>query len=437
MNAKDIITWVESQVVDISNEQNIIKFVSDLENKIMELNFNLPDNTKAIGYAGSTSSLEGTGIYRTIDIFTQNSNGEYGFINNVADNILNHAYKDSTGVKHSLWDALEQTVGLENTRVIFNGSNAAGFRSPECFSGIKCLNDFVSEQYFFHNGSGNVIFLFTDTAMSDSTAALTEIEVLLKKDSVSHINGIEKSVLANMSSTERFNLLKEQSVIDLMNAKVYRGADGTEILSFEGTKFENMFHTNIPSDYIDVGRYAERAFVSDSELFSKYSFLNESVSQSILDEFRVGEYRLKTTGVDTLTNATVYFDVNGKVVSVRNHMSDSVFETTIGDIRNYIPEDELRAVFPEYDSLDNLEKLKVRQLELEYNKFIKNLDSIPVEQISDVRANYLKAVGKTEDTLGFFDKRILKLLEGKLSGIKGPFYLISKKLMLNKAIFVK
>ena len=44
MNAKDIITWVESQVVDISNEQNIIKFVSDLENKIMELNFNLPGN---------------------------------------------------------------------------------------------------------------------------------------------------------------------------------------------------------------------------------------------------------------------------------------------------------------------------------------------------------------------------------------------------------
>ena len=161
---------------------------------------------------------------------------------------------------------------------------------------------------------------------------------------------------------------------------------------------------------------AERAFVSDSELFSKYSFLNESVSQSILDEFRVGEYRLKTTGTDTLTNAKAYFDSNGKLVSVRNHVSDSVFETTIGDIRNYIPEDELRAVFPEYDSLENLEKLKVRQLELEYNKFIKNLDSIPVEQISDVRANYLKAVGKTEDTLGFFDKRILKLLEGKLSG---------------------
>ena len=57
MNAKDIITWVESQVVDISNEQNIINFVSDLQNKIGELNFNLPDGTKAIGYAGSTNSF--------------------------------------------------------------------------------------------------------------------------------------------------------------------------------------------------------------------------------------------------------------------------------------------------------------------------------------------------------------------------------------------
>lgn len=74
------------------------------------------------------------------------------------------------------------------------------------------------------------------------------------------------------------------------------------------------------------------------------------------------------------------------------------------------------AVFPEYDSLDGLEKLKLRQLDLEYNKFIKSLDSISVEEIDDIRTSYLKAVGKTEDTLEIFDKQILKLLEGKLSG---------------------
>lgn len=36
MNAKDIITWVESQVVDISNEQNIINFVSDRNYSVLQ-----------------------------------------------------------------------------------------------------------------------------------------------------------------------------------------------------------------------------------------------------------------------------------------------------------------------------------------------------------------------------------------------------------------
>ena len=102
----------------------------------------------------------------------------------------------------------------------------------------------------------------------------------------------------------------------MMNANIYRGPNGTEILSFKGTKYEDIFKTDIPDDYTNVGRYADRVFMSNSELFSKYSFLNESVSQSILDEFRVGEYRLKTTGVDTLTSKNLYFDNSGLLVSI-------------------------------------------------------------------------------------------------------------------------
>jgi hypothetical protein len=390
MNSKDIITWVELQKVDFSNEQSIIKFVSELEGKIMQLDFNLPFGTKAIGYSGSTVK-GGTGIYKTIDIFTQNSNGEYGFINNVADNILNYTYKDSTGVEHSLWNALEQTVGLDNTRIIFGGSKTSGVRSPECFSGIKCLNDFVSKQYFLHNGSGNVIFLFTDTAQRDSTAVLTEIdEVLLKKESVTHINGIEKSELAKMSSTERFNLLKEQSVIDMMNANIYRGPDGTEILSFKGTKYENIFKTDITDDYTNVGRYADRVFMSNSELFSKYSFLNSSVSQSILDEFRVGEYRLKTTGVDTLTSKNLYFDNSGLLLSIDKKVPDSSFETTIGDVRQFKSNAEISKLFPDVDfeKLSELEKIQLRQLELEYRRANGILDIDKLFIINIVRLFY-------------------------------------------------
>ena len=414
LTKSDIIDWIEDWTNKNPNatKADIVKFAEKLNEQMLKLDYKVPNGGIVIGYAGRIGQDYKTGIFNTIDNIVQNSNGQFCFINNSAENILND---------QKFNDALKEAVGEKNASDIIGGAWNGDIRSKYSFGDTLSLNDLVSDNFMLNNAKGDVYLIIADNARIDSTLNVTEIERLLKMEDVKSINGIEKSKLLSMTSTDRFNILKEQSVIDIMDAKVYRNTDGFEILSFEGTKYESIFKTNISPDYINVGRYAERAFVSDSELFSKYSFLNESVSQSILDEFRVGEYRLKTTGVDTLTNATVYFDVNGKVVSVRNHVSDSVFKTTIGDIRNYIPEDELRAVFPEYDSLDNLEKLKVRQLELEYNKFIKNLDSIPVEQISDVRANYLKAVGKTEDTLGFFDKRILKLLEGKLSVLKDRF----------------
>ena len=304
-------------------------------------------------------------------------------------------------------------------RFIWNGTD------PE---NVKAWQD-LSEAYA-NQASGNVRAVLGDNIRSDSVWCQNEIPRLFTSDSVTSVQGVSKQQLISS-----YNILCEinehdanfaigkaisdvpinNTDVDYFTKKIVSKYGLSPVMDKEIiSKFTAYEYLNsINADSVTINKLG---IITDSELFSKYSFLNESVSQSILDEFRVGEYRLKTTGVDTLTNATVYFDVNGKVVSVRNHVSDSVFKTTIGDIRNYIPEDELRAVFPEYDSLENLEKLKVRQLELEYNKFIKNLDSIPVEQISDVRANYLKAVGKTEDTLGFFDKRILKLLEGKLSG---------------------
>ncbi len=131
---------------------------------------------------------------------------------------------------------------------------------------------------------------------------------------------------------------------------------------------------------IDVGKtsgYASSVnygshlgILTDPELFSKYSFLNSSVSQSILDEFRVGEYRLKTTGVDTLTNKNLYFDNNGLLLSIDKKVPDSSFETTIGDVRQFKSNAEMSKLFSDVDfeKLSELEKLQIRQLELEYRR---------------------------------------------------------------------
>lgn len=52
MNAKEIIKWVENQKVDTSNSNGVYNFISELQDKIMELDFNLPKEFVLIGYSG-------------------------------------------------------------------------------------------------------------------------------------------------------------------------------------------------------------------------------------------------------------------------------------------------------------------------------------------------------------------------------------------------
>ena len=51
-------------------------------------------------------------------------------------------------------------------------------------------------------------------------------------------------------------------------------------------------------------------------------------------------------------------------------MPNSVFETTIGDMRQFRPDAEMSKLFPDVDfeKLSKLEKLQLRQLELEYRR---------------------------------------------------------------------
>ena len=89
---------------------------------------------------------------------------------------------------------------------------------------------------------------------------------------------------------------------------------------------------------------------------------------------------LKNKAIDITQNVKVHYGTNGKVVGMDASNlingtsyvkpSESVFETTIGDIRNYISDAEISKLFPDVDfeKLSELEKLQIRQLELEYRR---------------------------------------------------------------------
>ena len=78
------------------------------------------------------------------------------------------------------------------------------------------------------------------------------------------------------------------------------------------------------------------------------------------------------------------------LLSIDKKVPDSVFETTIGDIRNYISDAEISKLFPDVDfeKLSELEKLQLRQLELEYRRANGILDINKLFIINIVRLFY-------------------------------------------------
>lgn len=85
---REIISWLEKRngMYTDATDAELAKFADELNDEIGRLNFDLPEGCTALGYAGS---VDGIGVYKTIENIADNSSGKYGFINNVAENIVN------------------------------------------------------------------------------------------------------------------------------------------------------------------------------------------------------------------------------------------------------------------------------------------------------------------------------------------------------------
>jgi hypothetical protein len=129
--------------------------------------------------------------------------------------------------------ALRKAVGVYEPIIMGGEWTADNTRLRTSVGDALSINDFVSDNYMLNNACGDVQLIITDKARLDSVLNVTELERLLTMDAVTHINGIPKADLQNMDSITRFNMLKEQSVLGLSNAKVFVNAEGIKILSTE------------------------------------------------------------------------------------------------------------------------------------------------------------------------------------------------------------
>ncbi len=290
---EEIIEWIENYK-NLSG--NIEKFAYELGEMLKDMDYTASNGGAAVGYAEVTGIYDeiNTGIYLTVENFTNSSNGEYSFVNNGVNILNNDEFKQT----------LQSAVGEEKASRIIGGTWDNGTRSKYSFGDAVALNDIVSENFMLTNAKDDVLLLIEESATENSVLAMTEIPCMLDNPKVTHILGIAKENFNGLTYEEVFEVLKEKSLAMQSEATIYRGtmidADGDEVtvelLSLENTQYADIFNVNIPDGFVAVGTYYDRLqgmgvnLLTDEQLIDKYYFLEECSDKNIMNTIRIAEY---------------------------------------------------------------------------------------------------------------------------------------------------
>ncbi len=327
MTTKDILGWIENYNSPLKESEDLAKFQRELIEQINKIDFDVTEGgTKsAIGYSGSIGPERDNvydGIYQTVEFITQ-GDSSYVFINDAADNFLNN---------EEFKEILFEKIGRKYYGTLLWGKNGKSFGDN------LPLNDVVSHNFMNANASGDVMLLIAENASVDSVLRRTEIPVILAKDSVESILGIPKEQLLAMDETERFNLLKEQSMAMQAEATIHQGKtilnSGDimikEILSFEDTSLEDTFRFDVPEGMEEVGKYYERVdgLLSRDAIIEKYGLYNMATdeAESIITTLKIAEYRAYKRGVGAESLVKLSFGDDKKVIKA-TLIEDVVAET--------------------------------------------------------------------------------------------------------------
>lgn len=401
----------------VLKDSDLIEFVNDLQTEILHKTSFIPrSGNKLILYSGKNSN--GEEIWKEVEYFCK-QNPDYYYIS-------------STEAGKILWenDFKEAVINAIGDRAVaervLSGKDYATNKRISKFAiegtDILAMDDFISKTLTEEaiNSGNKVVYVAGKgvSATDKKVGILTELPCVISEKWIGKT--FDEAMATKFVAVDDLNKLlssdlSEYSDIFIRNSNFLLDDEGIiRGVHLEMNDFPSIDVGKTSGYALSVNYGSKLGILTDPELLSKYSFLNDSVSQSILDEFRVGEYKLKTTGVDTLTSKNLYFDNNGLLLSIEKKVPNSVFETTIGEIRNYISDAEMELKYKGYEKLSAIDKIKSKQIDLNLRKLNTALDSVEVSD--DILSKYLKAVGKTEDTLGLFDKQIVKILSGKLSG---------------------
>lgn len=243
--------WLDTNGV-LNQEQDIIKFVEQLQKQISQMDYSLPENGTIIGYTGKS---KGKDVYLIVGKATKASENNAKYISNLpAGKLLNNEkFKEAM---LNLFDQNENDVAkIVNGCDISNGGweNAVRLEGGSCgYGSFPALDDFISAKLMGEatGVSNNIIIFAPENIDSTKVFATTEIEQIFKNSTFEYINGIPKSEL---EAIYRAGETGKQSFFEIINQTAKQAVGDAKDIDPQASKLLDAFsEMSIPTKYVDM-----------------------------------------------------------------------------------------------------------------------------------------------------------------------------------------
>ncbi|MBQ7943876.1 MAG: hypothetical protein IJ326_07430 [Lachnospiraceae bacterium] len=209
----------------LKKEEDIAKFVQELQNQIADMDFTVNEGTTVIGYTGRSN---GKNCYEIAGSVYETTKGEAIYISSLpAGKLLNNTL---------FQNAIDKIVGnnevvaakILNGYDISNGGwdNAVRLEGGSCgYGDLLSLDDFVSSKLMgeTQGASSNLVIFCPEEVDMTKVLPITEMKNILANDTWQYINGIPKSEIKALyesgKQTEVFQILSRVSREVVENTK--------------------------------------------------------------------------------------------------------------------------------------------------------------------------------------------------------------------------
>lgn len=390
--------WIEKNgTINATDTDALKKFMTGLGSKIDSLSITPPTGSnKLILYGGWNGDVP---MWQIAEGAANSGQGYYFISQTEAGSLLNNDI-----VKNKINKICDYDKNLYDK--IF-GNPVNGNRNAYVVDGELSINDRVSKR-LAQNASGNVTIWAPDCP-TNKVLSDTELRSVLTNDNITSINGIPKETFIDTykkisgGSFESNPSKLNQNILDQVfteikktrtpeyfdNVKTFYNVDGM-VIGVDTSEFVGGKGSIRPSDSIFETTLGEkRQFKSSSELFKICSNYNEL---SDLEKIQLGQLELDSRNYnvskikdsfsqyssDVTSKLKIYYNEKGKVVGIdassitgttaTSKPSDAIFETNVYDNKLFMGDDTIGLLCPQYGTLSDLEKMQLKQFELDSHK---------------------------------------------------------------------